>query len=90
MSGRLHRIHLHRRSARRLGIAAAANFLAAGLFAAMIPVSMLTGLRSSVPYLVGISVYALFAAHLSAAFAAMAGKGAHESAVAAHEPDEEA
>ena len=30
---------------------------------AMIPVSMLTGLRNSVPYLVGISVYALAGAH---------------------------
>lgn len=32
-------------------------------WAAMIPVSILTGLRSSVPYLVGLSVYALMVGH---------------------------
>lgn len=31
----------------------------------MIPVSMLTGLKNSVPYLVGISVYALMVGHFS-------------------------
>lgn len=33
---------------------------------AMIPVCALTGLRNSVPFLVGISVYALAAAHFAA------------------------
>lgn len=32
----------------------------------MLPVSVLTGLRNSVPYLVGISVWALIASHASA------------------------
>ena len=31
----------------------------------MIPVSILTGLRNSVPYLVGLSVYALMVGHFS-------------------------
>jgi hypothetical protein len=35
-------------------------------WAVMIPVSMLTGLRHSVPYLVGISVWALVAGHAAA------------------------
>lgn len=34
-------------------------------WAAMIPVSVFTGLRNSVPYLVGLSVYALFVGHFS-------------------------
>lgn len=36
------------------------------MWAAMIPVSVFTGLRNSVPYLVALSVYALFGAHFSA------------------------
>lgn len=32
---------------------------------AMIPVSVLTGLKSSVPFLIGISVYALAVGHFS-------------------------
>jgi hypothetical protein len=35
------------------------------LWAAMIPVSMLTGLKNSLPYLVGLSVYALMVGHFS-------------------------
>lgn len=35
-------------------------------WAVMIPVSIATGLRNSVPYLVGLSVYALMAAHFAA------------------------
>jgi len=35
-------------------------------WAVMIPVSMATGLRNSVPYLVGISVWALVAGHAAA------------------------
>lgn len=35
------------------------------VWAAMIPVSVLTGLRNSVPYLVMLSVYALMVGHFS-------------------------
>lgn len=41
----------------------AAHGVAALFWAAMIPVSMFTGLRNSVPYLVGLSVYALAIGH---------------------------
>jgi hypothetical protein len=39
---------------------------ATAFWAAMIPVSVLTGLRNSVPYLVAISVYALATGHAAA------------------------
>jgi hypothetical protein len=42
------------------------------LWLAMIPVSILTGLRNSVPYLVGLSVYALMVGHFSTWAAARA------------------
>jgi hypothetical protein len=82
-----HRIHLHRRNARRLGFAYYLNISAGMLWLVMIPVALTTSLEHSVPFLVGISLYALFAAHLSAAFAAAAGKGANEAALTLHSPD---
>jgi hypothetical protein len=43
-------------------------------FAAMIPVSLITGLKESVPFLVFLSLWALVAAHWSAALAAWAAR----------------
>lgn len=79
-----HRLNLHRRNAKRLGVAFWLNVSAALAWLVMIPVSVETGLKNSLPYLVSISVYALFAAHVSAALAALAGKSGNEVAVAVH------
>jgi formate hydrogenlyase subunit 4 len=47
-----------------------ANFVLAIAWAAMIPVTLVTGLKSSVPFLVAISLYALVIGHVSSALAA--------------------
>lgn len=52
------------------------NMILGTLFLALIPVSLITGLKKSVPFLVGISLWALVAAHWSAALAAYAGEEA--------------
>lgn len=49
------------------------------LFLIMIPVALITGLKKSVPFLVGISLWALVAAHWSAALAAYAAEKAEEA-----------
>lgn len=54
-------------------------------FLVMIPVSLATGLKSSVPFLVGISLWALVAAHWSGALAASASIEAVKAAQAVTE-----
>lgn len=51
------------------------------LFMVMIPVTLITGLKQSVPFLVGISLWALVAAHWSSALAADAAR------ISAENPD---
>lgn len=48
------------------------NVILGAYFLAMIPVSLTTNLKHSVPFLVAISLWALVAAHWSAALAALA------------------
>lgn len=55
------------------------NLLMGVLFMAMIPVSLVTGLQHSVPFLVGISLWALVAAHWGAALAAHAANAVVDS-----------
>lgn len=50
------------------------NSVFAVVFLAMIPVTIVTGLKNSVPFLVAISLWALVAAHWSSALAAYAAK----------------
>jgi len=49
------------------------------VFFVMIPVALMTGLKSSVPFLVTISLWALVAAHWSGALAAWAAKRSEEN-----------
>jgi hypothetical protein len=48
------------------------NMVLGLVFAVMIPVSLITGLKQSVPFLVFLSLWALVAAHWSGALAAWA------------------
>lgn len=48
------------------------------VFAVMIPVSLISGLKNSVPWLVFLSLWALVAAHWSGALAALAAKRVHD------------
>lgn len=48
------------------------NIILGVLFLAMIPVALISGLKKSVPFLVFLSLWALVAAHWSAALAAQA------------------
>lgn len=82
------RLHLHRRNAHRLGLAFWTNAIMAGGWAVMMPVVLSTGLKSSVPFLAEISLWALVVGHMASALAALAGKGAHEAAETLHAPDE--
>ena len=82
-----HHLRRHRRNARRLGLAFWSNMIFAGLWIAMLPVTLATGLKSSVPFVAAISIYALFLGHFTGALAALAGKGANESAAAVHAAD---
>lgn len=82
------RLLMHRRKARHLGLAFWANLILAGLWMAMLPVTLETGLKSSVPFVAAISIYALFLGHFVGAIAALAGKGAHENAITLNSPDE--
>lgn len=50
------------------------NSVLAVVFLGMIPVTLLTGLKQSVPFLVAISLWALVAAHWSSALAAYAAR----------------
>lgn len=83
-----HRIRLHRRNARRLGIAFWSNMVFAALWMVMLPITLATGLKSSVPFVAAISIYALFLGHFTGALAALAGKSSNEAAVTLNAPDE--
>jgi hypothetical protein len=50
----------------------------------MVPVTLITGLKSSVPFLAVISIYALIASHSVGAIASLAGKASNESAAKLH------
>lgn len=57
---------------RRLNLAMLAfNVVLTVVWLAMIPVTLATGLKDSIPYLVFISIWALFASHLAGAVAGM-------------------
>lgn len=81
-------LHRHRRNARRLGLAFYSNVTLAVLWTAMLPLVLLTSLKSSVPFVAAISIYALMVGHVTAALAALAGKAGSESAAAVHARDE--
>lgn len=55
------------------------NLLLMVAFAVQIPVALLTGLKSSVPYLVFLSLWALVASHLAGALAAYAAENSSTS-----------
>jgi len=78
----------HRRNARRLGFAFWANVILAVLWALMVPLTLETGLKASVPFLAVISLYALMIGHTTGALAALAGKASSEGAAAVHAHDE--
>lgn len=78
----------HHRNARRLGAAFYLNATLALLWTIMLPVTLLSGLKASIPYLAAISVYALMVGHLTGAIAALAGKASSENAVKLHAPDD--
>jgi hypothetical protein len=59
------------------------NVVLGVVFTAMIPVSLISGLKNSVPFLVFLSLWALVAAHWGGALAAWAAKRA-EAAVSAN------
>lgn len=54
----------------------------------MLPITLGTGLKSSVPFVAAISIYALFLGHFTGALAALAGKSSNEAAVTLHASDE--
>lgn len=54
----------------------ALNVVLGLVFAVMIPISLITGLKQSVPWLVFLSLWALVAAHWSGALAAWAARQA--------------
>ncbi len=83
-----HRVLLHRRNARRLGLAFYLNIIFAAMWIAMLPITLLTGLKGSIPFLAAISVYALFLGHFTGALAALAGKTGSENAAKLHSTDE--
>ncbi|MCA1683213.1 MAG: hypothetical protein LC685_04410 [Actinobacteria bacterium] len=83
-----HRLRLHRRNARRLGVAFWSNLLLAVAWTAMLPITLMTGLKASVPFVAAISIYALMIGHTTGALAALAGKSANETAITTHAPDE--
>lgn len=78
----------HRRNARRLGFAFWSTVILAGLWTLMVPVTLLTGLKASVPFLAVISLYALMVGHATGALAAIAGKASSENAAQLHASDE--
>lgn len=80
-------VHRHRRNARRLGVAFWLNILFAVVWTVMLPITLATALKSSVPFVAAISIYALFLGHFTGALAALAGKASSETAAAAHIPD---
>lgn len=86
---RLAHLHRHKRNARRLGFAFWANVVLAVLWTVMVPVTLMTGLKSSVPFLAVISLYALMVGHATGAIASLAGKASNESAAAVHARDVE-
>lgn len=79
----------HKRNARRLGLAFWSNMVFAILWMIMLPVTLESGLKSSVPFVAAISIYALFLGHLTGALAALAGKASSENAEKLHSPDVE-
>ena len=78
----------HHRNARRLGFAFWSNAFLAVLWTAMLPVTLLTGLKASVPFVAAISIYALMIGHTTGALAALAGKASSENAARLHSPDD--
>jgi hypothetical protein len=60
-------------------ISFALNIFLCILWACMIPVTLLTSLKSSVPFLIAISLYALAVSHLASAFSASARDAARSS-----------
>lgn len=55
------------------------NTFLGAVFAVMIPVALVTGLKRSVPFLVFLSLWALVAAHWSGALAALAARRAEQN-----------
>jgi hypothetical protein len=47
------------------------NAILTGVWLAMTPITLATGLKDSIPYLVFISIWALFASHLAGAVAGL-------------------
>jgi len=84
----MHPLHRHQRNARRLGTTFWANATLSLAWAAMIPVTLLTSLKTSIPFLAAISVLALAIGHMSSALAALAGKAGSENAAKLHSVDE--
>ena len=78
----------HHRNARRLGGAFYLNASLAVVWTAMLPITLLSGLKASIPYLAAISVYALMVGHLTGAIAAVAGKASSEGAAKLHASDD--
>lgn len=78
----------HHRNARRLGAAFWANVVLGVLWTVMVPVTLLTPLKTSVPFVAAISLYALMASHFVGAIAALAGKASSENAAKLHAPDD--
>jgi len=78
----------HHRNARRLGVAFWANVVLGLLWTLMVPVTLLTSLKTSVPFVAAISLYALMASHFVGAIAALAGKASSENAARLHSPDD--
>ena len=82
-------VHLrHRRNARRLGVAFWVNVSATALWTTMLPVTLVTGLKASVPFIAAISIYSLMVTHAVGAIAALSAKASSENAAKLHSPDE--
>lgn len=64
------------------------NALGTAIWTAMLPITLLTTLKTSVPFVAALSIYALMVGHMASALAALAGKSANESAVTLHATDE--
>lgn len=77
--------HPHRRNARRLGFAFWTNLTLAVAWTVMVPVTLITGLKSSVPFLAVISIYALMVGHATGAIASLAGKASNETVAKLHD-----
>lgn len=85
---RLLRVRLHRRNAKRLGAVFWINAIMGIGWLVMMPLVLTTGLKSSVPFLAEISLWALVVGHMASALAALAGKTSNENAATLRAPDE--